>query len=84
MVFELPDEKEAAGYSKATKALMDGRQLKGLDAGGLGTEKGMREPLKAAEKNGGLAGGRTFKVKTPDAGKCKTFTSGVFYVWLPL
>ena len=27
---ELPDEKEAAGYSKATKALMDGSKLKGL------------------------------------------------------
>lgn len=30
VVFELPDEKEAAGYSKATKALMDGSKLKGL------------------------------------------------------
>lgn len=30
VVFELPDEKEAAGYSKATKALMDGSKLRAL------------------------------------------------------
>lgn len=30
VVFEIPDATEAAGYSKATKALLDGSKLKGL------------------------------------------------------
>ena len=30
VIFELPDEVEAAGYSKATKARLDGRKLKAL------------------------------------------------------
>ena len=30
VVFEIPDETEAAGYSKATKARLDGSKLKGL------------------------------------------------------
>ena len=30
VVFELPDQLERAGYSKATKALMDGSRLKAL------------------------------------------------------
>ena len=30
VIFELPDETEKAGYSKATKALMDGTKLKSL------------------------------------------------------
>jgi nucleoside-diphosphate-sugar epimerase len=29
-VFEIPDSVEAAGYSKATKALLDGNKLKKL------------------------------------------------------
>ena len=30
VVFELPDEVEAAGYSKATKARLDGKKLQAL------------------------------------------------------
>lgn len=30
VIFEIPDEVEAAGYSKATKARLDGKKLKGL------------------------------------------------------
>nr|MCR5102172.1 SDR family NAD-dependent epimerase/dehydratase [Butyrivibrio sp.] len=30
VVFELPDEKERAGYSTATKAILDGTKLKAL------------------------------------------------------
>jgi nucleoside-diphosphate-sugar epimerase len=30
VVFEIPDQVEAAGYSKATKALLDSRKLEGL------------------------------------------------------
>ena len=30
VVFEIPDAVEAAGYSKATKALLDGKKLKKL------------------------------------------------------
>lgn len=46
VVFDLPDEQEAAGYSKATLALMDGSKAKKLGwTAHMGLRRGMSETL---------------------------------------
>lgn len=46
VVFDLPDEQEAAGYSKATLALMDGSKAKKLGwTAHMGLRRGVSETL---------------------------------------
>ena len=59
-VFELPEESERKGYSTATRAMLDGSKLEGLDwkarvpvgEGLSSTVESLRECIQGSEKGG--------------------------------